>query len=189
MLSIRGSETMWDWIQNIQLWSAAGLSQLLKWFIPYGWIFNPILPDFIQAVNLIESKKISEVSYYKVTTRFVNEVTAGYSNQYGGGNFENLKVSGKIDFGFAWQFSLNEMPGDRSKSWRGIGHHHWGTNQCLHRGHFGAWGDPLAKSVRPSYLNRSTEHSGTSHLIGPPRSSLTARHDIRFSISFLSAIT
>lgn len=74
---------------------------MLKWFIPYGWIFNPILPDFIQAVNLIESKKISEVSYYKVTTRFVNEVTAGYSNQYGGGNFENLKVSGKIDFGFA----------------------------------------------------------------------------------------
>jgi len=40
-----------------------------------------------------QSKKISEVSYYKVTTRFVNEVTAGYSNDYGGGNFENLKVS------------------------------------------------------------------------------------------------
>ena len=54
VLSIRGSETMWDWIQNIQLWSAAGLSQIVKWVIPYGWIFNPILPDFIQAVNFIE---------------------------------------------------------------------------------------------------------------------------------------
>jgi len=94
VVSIRGSETMWDWIQNLQLWSAAGLSQMVKWIIPYGWIFNPILPDFIQAVNLIESKKISEVSYYKVTTRFVNEVTAGYSNEYGGGNFGNLKVTG-----------------------------------------------------------------------------------------------
>jgi len=39
IMSIRGSETSYDWIVNMQLWSSAGLSQVIKWLTPFGWIW------------------------------------------------------------------------------------------------------------------------------------------------------
>ena len=36
IMSIRGSETAMDWISNLQLWSAAGLAQVVKWLTPLG---------------------------------------------------------------------------------------------------------------------------------------------------------
>lgn len=102
IVSIRGSETIYDWIANMQLWSAAGLAQVVKWITPFGWVgsillcvfecfdvrllkpilplllnahkvWEPILPDLIYLVNLVESSSIASVSYYKTTTQFVNE--------------------------------------------------------------------------------------------------------------------
>ena len=92
VMSIRGSETFVDWIVNMQLWSAAGLAQVVKWITPFGWIWSPILPDLINMVSLVESKEIADVSYYKVTTQFVNEVLGGYS--YGDSSFSNIYVTG-----------------------------------------------------------------------------------------------
>lgn len=34
LLAIRGSQTSWDWLVNMQLWSAAGLAQVVKWATP-----------------------------------------------------------------------------------------------------------------------------------------------------------
>ena len=48
---------------------------------PYGWIWTPILPDLIHFISFIESRAIQDVAYYKVTTRFVNDVLAGYGNK------------------------------------------------------------------------------------------------------------
>ncbi|KAL7541282.1 hypothetical protein ACHAXR_010772 [Thalassiosira sp. AJA248-18] len=90
VMSIRGSETAFDWLSNMQLWSAAGLAQVVKWLTPFGWVWEPILPHLIYLVNLVESEAISSVSYYKVTTRFVNDVLGGY----GGGRFGNIHVTG-----------------------------------------------------------------------------------------------
>ena len=102
IVSIRGSETIFDWIANMQLWSAAGLAQVVKWATPFGWVgsflrcvleflvcishqvflsliliplkvWGPILPDLINLVNWVESTSIASVSYYRVTTQFVNE--------------------------------------------------------------------------------------------------------------------
>lgn len=83
----------------MQLWSSAGLSQTIKWLTPFGWvserdpnedflqlywekftsmfslqIWSPILPDLIHAISFVESRAIKDVAYYKVTTRFVNDV-------------------------------------------------------------------------------------------------------------------
>ena len=49
---------MWDWMFNLQLWSASGLAQIVKWMIPYGWIWTPILDDVSGRSNLREFPSI-----------------------------------------------------------------------------------------------------------------------------------
>jgi hypothetical protein len=49
---------MWDWMFNLQLWSASGLAQIVKWMIPYGWIWTPILDDVSRRSNLLELSSI-----------------------------------------------------------------------------------------------------------------------------------
>mmetsp|Transcript_846 Transcript_846/g.1756 ORF Transcript_846/g.1756 Transcript_846/m.1756 type:complete len:145 (+) Transcript_846:79-513(+) len=77
----------------MRLWSAAGLAQVVKWVMPYGWIWDPILPDLIYFANWVESSTIASVSYYKTTTQFVNDVLAGYGKN-DGYDFSNLRVTG-----------------------------------------------------------------------------------------------
>jgi len=74
------SETIWDWVVNIQLWSAAGLAQVVQSIIPFGWAFTPILNELIYAVNSLQSETLKSVSYYKQTTNFVQEILSGYGN-------------------------------------------------------------------------------------------------------------
>lgn len=45
VVAIRGSQTSWDWMVNMQLWSASGLAQIVKWLTPYGWLWTPVLDD------------------------------------------------------------------------------------------------------------------------------------------------
>lgn len=93
VMSIRGSETIYDWLGNFQLWSAAALAQGVKWIIPFGWIFDPILPDLILFTSAVESSSISKVSYYKGTTQFVSDVLSGYGENMGK-SFSEIKVTG-----------------------------------------------------------------------------------------------
>ncbi len=37
VVSIRGSETMFDWLSNLHLWFASGVAQCVKWLTPFGW--------------------------------------------------------------------------------------------------------------------------------------------------------
>jgi len=78
VVAIRGSQTNLDWMVNMQLWSAAGLAQLVKWLTPYGWIWTPILDDLVRVVNFIQSDSVKKVSYYTVTTDFANEFRKQY---------------------------------------------------------------------------------------------------------------
>jgi len=74
IVSIRGSQTLWDWAVNMQLWSSAGLVQAVKWLTPYGWIWTPVLDELVEVVSWIQSSAIGKVSYYQVTTQFVNSI-------------------------------------------------------------------------------------------------------------------
>lgn len=37
IVSVRGSETMFDWLSNLHLWFASGVAQTVKWLTPFGW--------------------------------------------------------------------------------------------------------------------------------------------------------
>ena len=94
IMSIRGSETAMDWISNLQLWSAAGLAQMVKWLTPFGWVWGPIIPDLVHLVSMVETEAIQRVSYYKTTTQFVNDIL---ENGYGediGKDFTNIHITG-----------------------------------------------------------------------------------------------
>jgi lipase ATG15 len=111
VVAIRGSQTSWDWLVNMQLWSASGLAQIVKWLTPYGWLWTPVLDDvslfnfehllcayfvspwirimlsyifsslfaqLVWFVSIIQSNSLKKVSYYTVTTDFVNSISDTY---------------------------------------------------------------------------------------------------------------
>jgi len=86
IVAIRGSETSWDWLVNMQLWSSSALVQAIKWCIPFGWIWHPILAYIVNIVHFIESSSLAEVAYYVETTKFVNDMLET--------NFDVLQVTG-----------------------------------------------------------------------------------------------
>jgi len=90
VVSIRGSETSWDWLVNMQLWSASGLAQTVKWLLPYGWIWDPFLDELVYFVNWVQTNTIKKVSYYRVTTAFVNDLFT----EYGRDSYDTLRVTG-----------------------------------------------------------------------------------------------
>mmetsp|Transcript_60050 Transcript_60050/g.178048 ORF Transcript_60050/g.178048 Transcript_60050/m.178048 type:complete len:1051 (-) Transcript_60050:224-3376(-) len=91
VISIRGSETLLDWVVDVQLWGAAALAQLVRAFIPLGWIWTPIFDELVYVVNSVESANLKRVAYYKTTTQFINDVLSG---EYGGGKYHTLRVTG-----------------------------------------------------------------------------------------------
>lgn len=70
---------MWDWMFNLQLWSASGLAQIVKWMIPYGWIWTPILDDLVYFISMVQAEQLEEISYYRVTSAFVNKFKESYA--------------------------------------------------------------------------------------------------------------
>eukprot|EP00970_Alexandrium_tamarense_P019645 scaffold14313_cov200-Alexandrium_tamarense.AAC.9 len=56
---------------DAQLWLSAFLFQGLRFILPLGNVFTPILHRVIEFVTTLESDKISKVSFYKETTAFV----------------------------------------------------------------------------------------------------------------------
>lgn len=91
IVSIRGSESMWDWMADIQLWAGSVLAQIIRGINPFGWIWTNILDEVVYVINSVQSKKLKEVSYYQYTSQFVNDLYAG---TYDGRQYENLRVTG-----------------------------------------------------------------------------------------------
>lgn len=92
IVSIRGSETTMDWLVNAQLWASSGMAQLVMLFVPFGWIFKPILDDLVRLVSFIESASLTEVSYYNVVRNFCLDMLAGYGGE--GQNYTDLRLTG-----------------------------------------------------------------------------------------------
>jgi lipase ATG15 len=76
IVAIRGSQTMFDWLNNLKLYAGAGLAQLVKWLTPYGWIWTPILEDLVRFMSFFQTEDLEAANYYKVTTEFLNEYKA-----------------------------------------------------------------------------------------------------------------
>jgi lipase ATG15 len=71
VMAIRGSETAFDWLVNMQLWSAAGLAQVVKWLTPFGWVWHPIVSSLSIASNFACSVVYSlSFSYFESNPSF-----------------------------------------------------------------------------------------------------------------------
>ena len=96
LVSIRGSQTKWDWLANMMLWASSGLAQVVRAVLPFGWIWSPILDDLVRVVNSVESRALQDVSYYTTVARFCRDLLQGYTDATTGQTyrFNDLRLTG-----------------------------------------------------------------------------------------------
>jgi lipase ATG15 len=87
IVGVRGSQNAWDWLTNAQLWSGAYGMQILRSFLPFGLIWNPIFDELVKAISVVESESIKRVSYYKETSDFVRWLQST-------GTYADVKITG-----------------------------------------------------------------------------------------------
>lgn len=76
LMAIRGTVTAWDALTDIQLWSAAGVFQILRGTLPGGAIWTPILNHLVKTISWLASESINRVAFYKQTTAFAKTLIA-----------------------------------------------------------------------------------------------------------------
>ena len=65
-----------------QLWSAAALMQWLRGIIPLGEIWTEIFAELVSWMNAIASTAVEKVAFYKLTTKFAEELKANNTFAY-----------------------------------------------------------------------------------------------------------
>ena len=87
ILSIRGTQTVWDLCADAQLWLSAMLFQGLRFVLPVSAVFTPILNQMVWIVSHLESDSITRVAFYRETTGFVKYLTESKE-------FQQIQVTG-----------------------------------------------------------------------------------------------
>lgn len=59
---------------DLQIWGGTILFQALRALLPFGQAWNPIIPYLVRAITRIESEAIDELSFYKDTRQFVEQI-------------------------------------------------------------------------------------------------------------------
>lgn len=72
---------------NAQLWSAALGMQFLQSFLPFGFVWRPIMDELVKGISIVESESLQRVSYYVETTDFIQWLQAS-------GNYSDVKTTG-----------------------------------------------------------------------------------------------
>ena len=73
--SLLASSTSIDYLVDFQLWISAMLTQLVRFTLPMGEFFTPVLKYLVFAISRIESDSLEKVKFYKQTTAFVKNIT------------------------------------------------------------------------------------------------------------------
>jgi len=93
ILSIRGTETPIDRLNNAQMYLGTALGMVVRALMPFSWLWNPIYPDLLQTTSWVASDQLQKSEYYRVTTDFVNDLLVdGYS--VNGKSFQWLRSTG-----------------------------------------------------------------------------------------------
>jgi len=71
IVTIRGTAEVWDLFADAQLWSTAALMQVLRYVVPLGGTWTPIMDQLIRAITTLQSSTLERISFYKETTAFV----------------------------------------------------------------------------------------------------------------------
>ena len=93
ILSIRGTETPIDRLNNAQMYLGTALGMVVRALMPFSWLWNPVYPDLLQTTSWVASDQLQKSEYYRVTTDFVNDLLVdGYS--VNGKTFQWLRSTG-----------------------------------------------------------------------------------------------
>lgn len=80
ILSIRGTETPMDRLFNSQLYLGSVLTQVVRGFMPFSWLWDDIYPDLLATTTWVASDHLQQSDYYRITTEFANDLLInGYS--------------------------------------------------------------------------------------------------------------
>ena len=71
VVCVRGTKTYFDFLVDARLWYAAGLFQLVKSAMPFGFAFETLMQFCVDRLSDLEAASVQEVSYYDETTAFV----------------------------------------------------------------------------------------------------------------------
>ena len=115
VVAIRGSEARWDWLVDIQLWMGGVLAQMIKNVNPLGNLWDPILDEVVFLINLVQSKKLKEVSYYRFTSEFIETLYNGFENR----TYENLRLTG-VSLGGGLSILTGAITGASAISFSGL---------------------------------------------------------------------
>jgi len=74
IVTIRGSSDSIDWMVDAKMWLGALLMQWLRFFMPMGYIWTPMMHTLIDAMTILESNTANNFSYYKETTKFIQQL-------------------------------------------------------------------------------------------------------------------
>ena len=74
IVSVRGTANSWDALADLQLWSSTALAQYVRSFLPLGEIWTNILSHIVKAISVIQDQALTDVSYYRETTAFVESL-------------------------------------------------------------------------------------------------------------------
>jgi len=91
VLAVRGTNNGWDALSDAQLWSAAWLSQALRFILPFGELWNPILENLIYFVSALQSTRLKKVAYYQPLAKFVRHLKEEGSYD---GIYSDLRITG-----------------------------------------------------------------------------------------------
>lgn len=87
IIVIRGTVNQWDMLADVQLWSAATWMEWLQFLIPIGELWTPILGELVRWMNTMASASLDRVAYYKLTSKFAEELGENDS-------FDRVQVTG-----------------------------------------------------------------------------------------------
>eukprot|EP00512_Aurantiochytrium_limacinum_P000202 CAMPEP_0171487548 /NCGR_PEP_ID=MMETSP0958-20121227/1710_1 /TAXON_ID=87120 /ORGANISM="Aurantiochytrium limacinum, Strain ATCCMYA-1381" /LENGTH=954 /DNA_ID=CAMNT_0012020557 /DNA_START=41 /DNA_END=2905 /DNA_ORIENTATION=- len=74
LVAIRGTINTYDLLSDMQIWFPAMLFQWLRYVLPFGAVWNAVIPSLIRYMNVLETAPSSKLSYQADLTNFVRSL-------------------------------------------------------------------------------------------------------------------
>ncbi|CAK9012941.1 Lipase_3 domain-containing protein [Durusdinium trenchii] len=71
VVAVRGTTNTYDLLADMQIWFPAMLFQWLRFVLPFGSLWNPVIPAMIDYMNILETAPSHQLSYRRDLGNFV----------------------------------------------------------------------------------------------------------------------
>ncbi|GBG33299.1 Hypothetical Protein FCC1311_034351 [Hondaea fermentalgiana] len=76
LVTVRGTINTYDLLSDMQIWFPAMLFQWLRFVLPFGAVWNSVIPSLIKYMNVLETAPSNQLSYQADLTNFVRALRA-----------------------------------------------------------------------------------------------------------------